>query len=97
MLYTDVKKNEELGTREPIASKILDFATKLGERADALAARANEKLITVMISIKPNPDGIKPKNFHQEYPPLFSGLHNQLQKIESALDSIEDALSRIEL
>ena len=83
-------------TRQPVAAEVAQFAQTLNQRAASLADLVNGKLHPVMTSDYPRECG-KPGKDGVEYPPLFSDLRGNLQGIESALDSIECALSRTEL
>lgn len=82
--------------RQPVAVEVMNYAQNLAGRAQTLAERLNGKLHTVMTSETPRACVASLKD-GAEYPPLFSDLRNSFQGIDSALDSIEYALSRTEL
>ena len=82
--------------REPIAAEICKFAAGLAERAENLAARVGGKLSTVATS--PAPQCREDSKLDsREYPPLFAELRNRFFTLSSAMDQIEDTLSRTEL
>jgi len=92
----DSSKMCTAATRPPIAVAVLTSVQHLAERAQTLAERINAKLSSVMTSEQTCNDVSRPKD-SIEYPPLFSDLRNSIQVIESALNSIENALSHTEL
>ncbi len=83
--------------QEPVAKKILDYATSLAERAGKLAERTYEKLGPVMVSSKSTPTECEAIKQPREYPPFFEELRIRFRTIEDALYGIEDAISRTEL
>ncbi len=82
--------------RQPVSAEVAQLAEYLSSRAQALAERVNVKLHSVMTSDCTRPCEVAGKD-STEYPPLFADLRGNLRGIDSALDSIEYALSRTEL
>ena len=83
--------------REPVSQEIIQFAVHLADMSAMLAARVNDKLSPVMLSL-PQPtvaEVVPPPT--REYPPLFEELKAALQVIEKSLQNIENAISRTEL
>lgn len=83
--------------RVTVAQEVLDFSYQLAERAANLAERVQGKLSGVMVSPAPACNTGEAEKLSREYPPLFSELRGRLYHFQTALDTIEDALSRTEL
>ncbi len=96
-MYENATKICNAPTRQPVSAEVAQFAQNLANRAQALAERVNGKLHSVMTSETPRACGGAIAKDSVEYPPLFSDMRNSFQGIDSALDSIEYALSRTEL
>jgi hypothetical protein len=82
--------------REPVAAEICKFAAGLAERAENLAARLSGKLSPVTTSATPT-CGMERGIDSKEYPPLFAELRTRFFTLETAMNQIEDTLSRTEL
>ena len=83
--------------RKPVSVEVAEFAQNLANRAQDIADRVDGKLHSVMTSSTPRELVNACVKDSVEYPPLFSDLRINLQGIESALNSIEYAMSRTEL
>jgi hypothetical protein len=81
--------------RETVASDVLRFAHVLADRASSVAVQVEQKLEPVTRSA--NPDCTKDACAEEAYPPLFSELRSCFYRIESALNAIDNTLSRTEL
>jgi hypothetical protein len=82
--------------REVAADNALRQAAMLAEVAHGIAQRAHSQLERVMVSpvpMAPVPNEIK----GGEVPPYFDELRSHLRAIDSALESIKDALDRTEI
>ena len=83
--------------RRPISEEILMLADSLAERAEALAAQADEKLASIMRPMPPSISESLKRDALEEYPPLFDKLRGRLLSIEGSLSRISSAISRTEL
>lgn len=102
-MYKEDYCNKNSGTsqtdsavRESVAAEICKFAAGLAERAENLAARMSGKLSPVTTSATPA-CGVDKKIDSKEYPPLFAELRTRFFSLETAMNQIEDTLSRTEL
>ena len=81
--------------RRPVAMDICDFASALAERIDQVNRGFANRLEPITTSPEPQEDcGTKGG---REYPPLFEDLQSNFLRIESALNSLENILSRVEV
>jgi hypothetical protein len=91
--------NEKLvGTavRENAASKTVARLTDLTSRANELADRTNGRLVSVTRQSSPaiRDDAKKGDEWR---PPLFAEMWSYLDTLETALNSIDDTLNRLEI
>lgn len=94
--YNECGKTAKIG-RETAAQELLQFASRLAERADRISARVEDKLQLVMIPDSPCPPPCELSKEDRKYPPLFDELRNRLQVIENSLSNIEACITRTEL
>lgn len=83
--------------REPLSADIVRLAALLGERARNLVDRIDGKLSPVCCPSPIQNEENKTCGTQVCYPPLFKELFSSLSKIEWAINSIEDTLSRCEV
>ena len=82
--------------RESAAQALLNYASKISSRADALTIMAKDRLQGVMRSDPPVP--VKEKDMSAPaYPPLFDTLRLSLLSVERSLDAMESMLERTDI
>lgn len=82
--------------REPVAEEVLTYIDLITANSQQVADRVEERLSSITLSaVEPTPPSDEVKS--REYPPLFMGMRDMLQKIETSLNRIEYTLDRVEL
>ena len=81
--------------KDTVAQQILERMTKIAVMSDEISNRLNDKLLPIMIANKEKQ--ISESEPISEFPPLWSEMRTQLDKIEGSLELINQVIDRTEL
>ncbi len=87
----------EAPKRVPTSELTLAIANGVAQRAEALAQLTETKLAPVLVRPLPRGENLNKDADEEEWPPLFNELRQRFKTISSALNVIDDLLSRTEL
>jgi len=95
-MMNETRDTKETRVSSAAAQEIIEYTSRLADISGKLATRVHDRLISVMLPIRPQPFD-EALVQQREYPPLFDELRSRLRNIEDALNCIDSAISRAEL
>lgn len=83
--------------RKSVGTQVCQQGNMLADRAQKLVDRVFTKLQPVMRQNGPSTNDNRKEHVQEDYPPMFNDLRDSMDRIEQALNNIDEAISRTEL